>query len=81
MMKIFPKIILKRGKEKPILRGHPWVFSGAVARAEGDLSPGEMGEVYSGDGKFLGIGQFNPRSQIILRLLTRKKETLDSSFF
>jgi len=81
MMKTFPKIILKKGKEKPVLRGHPWVFSGAVARAEGDLSPGEIGEVYSGDGKILGIGQFNPRSQIILRLLTRKKETLDSSFF
>ncbi len=80
-MKIFPKIILKRGKEKPFLRGHPWVFSGAVSRAEGDLSPGENGEVYSWDGKFLGIGQFNPRSQIILRLLTRKKEALDSSFF
>ncbi|MDP2970500.1 MAG: class I SAM-dependent rRNA methyltransferase, partial [Deltaproteobacteria bacterium] len=52
-----------------------------VARAEGDLSPGEIGEVYSGDGKFLGMGQFNPRSQIILRLLTRRREVLDSSFF
>jgi 23S rRNA (cytosine1962-C5)-methyltransferase len=76
-----PRITLKKGKEKPILRGHPWVFSGAVARAEGDLSPGEIGEVYSGDGEFLGIGQFNPRSQIILRLLTRRREVLDSSFF
>ncbi|MBS3906716.1 MAG: class I SAM-dependent rRNA methyltransferase [Syntrophaceae bacterium] len=76
-----PRITLKKGKEKPILRGHPWVFSGAVARAEGDLAPGEIGEVYSGDGKFLGIGQFNPHSQIILRLLTRRRETLDSSFF
>ena len=80
-MNTFPKIILKKGKEKPLLRGHPWVFSGAVARAEGDLSPGEIGEVYSGDGKFLGIGQFNPHSQIILRLLTGRRETLDSSFF
>ncbi|MDO9350798.1 MAG: class I SAM-dependent rRNA methyltransferase [Deltaproteobacteria bacterium] len=80
-MNTFSKIILKKGKEKPILRGHPWVFSGAVARAEGDLSPGEIGEVYSGDGKFLGMGQFNPRSQIILRLLTRRREVLDSSFF
>lgn len=80
-MKDLPRIILKQGKEKPILRGHPWVFSGAVARAEGELSPGEMGEVYSGDGKFLGMGQFNPHSQIILRLLTRKKEVLDVSFF
>jgi len=81
MIDALPRIILKKGKEKPILRGHPWIFSGAVARAEGDLSPGEVGEVYSGDGKFLGIGQFNPHSQIILRLLTRRRETLDSSFF
>ncbi len=81
MMSSFPRIILKKGKEKPILRGHPWVFSGAVARAEGDLAPGEIGEVYSGDGQFLGRGQFNPHSQIILRLLTRKKENLDASFF
>ncbi len=80
-MPVLPKIILKQGKEKPILRGHPWVFSGAVARAEGELSPGEIGEVYSGDGTFLGMGQFNPHSQIILRLLTRTKEVLDSSFF
>lgn len=80
-MGTLPRITLKKGKEKPILRGHPWVFSGAVARAEGDLSPGEIGEVYSGDGKFLGMGQFNPRSQIILRLLTRRREVLDSSFF
>lgn len=75
------RIVLKRGKEKPILRGHPWVFSGTVLKVEGDLSPGEIGEVYSGDGRFLGMGQFNPRSQIILRLFTRKKEALDSSFF
>lgn len=80
-MSILPKIILKQGKEKPILRGHPWVFSGAVARAEEDLAPGEIGEVYSGDGKFLGMGQFNPHSKITLRMLTRKKEVLDQSFF
>jgi 23S rRNA (cytosine1962-C5)-methyltransferase len=81
MMKTFPKIILKKGKERPVHRGHPWVFSGAVARAEGDLSPGEIGEVYSGNGSFIGMGQFNPHSQIILRMRTRKKEVLNSSFF
>lgn len=80
-MGTLPKITLKRGKEKPLLRGHPWVFSGAVAKAEGDLEPGEIGEVYSGDGKFLGIGYFNPRSQIILRLFTRRREKIDASFF
>ena len=76
-----PRILLKRGKEKPVLRGHPWVFSGAVAKVEGEVSPGEVGEVYSQGGQFLGLGHINPRSQIILRLLTQKKEELGENFF
>ena len=76
-----PRIILKRGKERPIVRGHPWVFSGAFARVEGEVSPGEVGEVYSHQGGFLGIGHINPRSQIIVRLLTRKEEELGEKFF
>ena len=80
-MSILPRIILKRGREKPVLRGHPWIFSGAVARAEGEVSPGEVGGVYSQGGQFLGLGQINPRSQITVRLLTQKKEELGESFF
>ena len=80
-MAILPRVVLKRGKEKPLLRGHPWVFSGAVERVEGDVSPGDIGEVYSREGEFLGIGHLNPRSQIILRLLTQKKEELNFDFF
>jgi 23S rRNA (cytosine1962-C5)-methyltransferase len=80
-MPAYPKVILKKGKERPILRGHPWVFSGAVARIEGDLSSGEVGEICSAGGQFLGLGYFNPRSQILLRLLTREKEELSPDFF
>ncbi len=80
-MSAYPRVILKKGKERPILRGHPWIFSGAVARVEGDLSPGEVGEIYSAEGQFLGLGYFNPRSQILLRVLTRRKEKLTPDFF
>jgi 23S rRNA (cytosine1962-C5)-methyltransferase len=80
-MPTLPKIILKKGREKPLLRGHPWVFSGAVAKIEGDVSPGDVGEVYSKEGQFLGVGHLNPRSQIILRLLTQKREPIDLPFF
>ena len=80
-MPTLPKIILKKGKEKPLLRGHPWVFSGAVAKIEGDVSPGDVGEVYSKEGQFLGVGHLNPRSQIILRLLTQKREPIGLPFF
>ncbi|MGA2464344.1 MAG: class I SAM-dependent rRNA methyltransferase [Thermodesulfobacteriota bacterium] len=72
---------MKKGKEKPLLRGHPWVFSGAVEKVEGDVSPGDIGEVYSREGHFLGIGHLNPHSQIILRVLTQKKEELNIDFF
>jgi 23S rRNA (cytosine1962-C5)-methyltransferase len=48
---------------------------------EGDISPGDEGEVYSAEGQFLGIGHLNPHSQIILRLLTQKKEELGYNFF
>ena len=80
-MTVLPRIILKRGREKPVLRGHPWVFSGAVAKVEGEVSPGEAGEVYSRGGQFLGLGHINPRSQIVVRLLTQKKEELGENFF
>jgi 23S rRNA (cytosine1962-C5)-methyltransferase len=80
-MSVFPRVILKKGREKPILRGHPWVFSGAVEKIEGNVSSGDIGEVYSKDGQFLGIGHLNPHSQIILRLLTRKAEELNIDFF
>ncbi|MGZ3495549.1 MAG: PUA domain-containing protein, partial [Thermodesulfobacteriota bacterium] len=80
-MTTLPRVILKRGREKSMLRGHPWVFSGAVAKVEGEVSPGDVGEVYSSDGKFLGLGHINPRSQIIVRVLTQKKEEIGENFF
>ena len=64
-----------------MLRGHPWVFSGAVAKVLGEVSPGDVGEVYSNERQFLGLGHVNPRSQIIVRVLTQKKEELGEDFF
>ncbi len=80
-MAILPRLILKKGREKALLQGHPWVFSGAVAKIEGEVSPGQIGEIYTQEGQFLGIGHINPLSQIIFRCLTRKREDLDKDFF
>ena len=73
-MAVLPKMILKRGRERPLLRGHPWVFSGAVERFGGEVSPGDLGEAYSVEGQFLGIGHLNPQSQIVFRLMTSRNE-------
>ena len=80
-MAILPKIILKKGREKPLLRGHPWVFSGAVEQIEGEVSSGDLGEVCSVERQFLGIGHLNPQSQIVFRLLTSQNEGVGNSFF
>ena len=77
----FPRVILKQGREKPLLQGHPWVFSGAVERMEMDVSPGDIGEAYSVGGKFLGVGHLNPQSQIVFRLLTCRRAEIGASFF
>lgn len=80
-MATLPKLILKKGREKPLLQGHPWVFSGAVERIDGEVSPGQVGEIYTKEGQFLGIGHVNPLSQIIFRCLSQRSEDLDSHFF
>jgi len=73
---------LKKGRERSVLRRHPWVFSGAVARVEGNPADGEVVEVRSAEGQWLARGTFSRRSQIVVRLLTwDPDETIDASFW
>ncbi|MBD3392627.1 MAG: hypothetical protein GF418_11095 [Chitinivibrionales bacterium] len=62
---------LKRGKEKPILRGHPWVFSGAIASLDREVEPGTGCAVCDAGGTILGHGYYNPHASIAVRMLTR----------
>jgi 23S rRNA (cytosine1962-C5)-methyltransferase len=76
------KAILKPGREKSLLRRHPWVFSGAIARVQGRPSSGETVEVVSAGGEFLAHASYSPASQIRLRAWTfDAAETVDESFF
>ena len=61
---------LKKDREKSLLRHHPWVFSGAIARLEGKAAPGEPVELRSSRGDFLGRGAYSPSSQITVRVWT-----------
>ncbi|MBT9548907.1 MAG: class I SAM-dependent rRNA methyltransferase [Candidatus Sericytochromatia bacterium] len=75
------RVRLKPGREKSIQGRHPWVFSGAIEGLEGEASPGDLLKVVSHKGEFLAQGFYNPHSQIALRLLSFRKETLDADFF
>lgn len=74
-------IRLKPRKERPVLLGHPWIFSGAVAHLDPALEPGTVVGVESAAGEFLGRGYVNPRCAIAVRLLTRVDEPIDAAFF
>jgi 23S rRNA (cytosine1962-C5)-methyltransferase len=78
---MFPSVTLKQGREKPVLRRHPWVFSGAIAQSP-SVEPGAIVDVRDAGGTFLARGYFNPVSQIRVRLLTwNESETIDSEFW
>ena len=74
-------IFLKPGRERPVLHGHPWIFSGAVERVDGDGKSPELVDVYDHNKIWLARGFYNPKSQIRARLLTWRKEEIDAGFF
>lgn len=62
------QLILKSGREKSLLRRHPWIFSGAVARVQGDPEPGDSVAVRAAGGEFLAWAAYSPASQIRARV-------------
>ncbi len=65
-----PRVLLKPGREKPLARRHPWVFSGAVREVEGEPVSGALVSVRAHDGEFLAWGHYSPHSQIRVRLVS-----------
>ena len=75
-------VVLKRNRAKPVLQRHPWIFSGAIARVEGQPSDGDVVDVHDAGGNWLARGTLNRRSQIAVRLLTwRPDELVDRDFW
>jgi 23S rRNA (cytosine1962-C5)-methyltransferase len=63
MMKaILKDVIIKPGKEQSVRRYHPWIFSGAIHRLEGNPQEGDVVKIYSGKNEFLAIGHFQTGS-------------------
>ena len=61
--------------------GHPWIYNNEIDRIAGTVAPGDIVEVYYFDGQLAGRGYINPGSQIMIRLLTRKRDNIDAAFF
>lgn len=79
---ITTQVILKPGREKSVNNRHPWIFSGAVHRLEGDPENGDVVDVWNSKARFVGRGIYNARSQIRVRLLTwNPNDPIDEDFW
>lgn len=77
-----PALILKPGREKSLLRRHPWIFSGAVDRVDGNPEPGGTVDVLGADGQFLAHAAYSPISQIRARVWNfNPSEPVEVDFF
>lgn len=74
-------VILKTGREKSLLRHHPWIFSGAVQQADENIAPGETVDVLSFNREFLARASYSPHSQIRARVWTFEDEPVGRNFF
>jgi len=74
------RVVLQPGRDKAVREGHPWIFSGAVARLEG-AADAPLVQVFDAAGRPLGLGFHSPRSQIRVRMLGPEVERADRSFF
>jgi 23S rRNA (cytosine1962-C5)-methyltransferase len=81
MRREFARLVLKPGRERPLLRHHPWVFSGAIDRVEGDPGLGETVDLISADGDWLARAAYSPHSQIRARIWSWREEDVGRAFF
>lgn len=79
---ITSQIILKKGREKSVNNRHPWLYSGAISRIEGDPADGDVVDVWNHRARFEARGIYNSKSQIRVRLLTwNPNDPIDEEFW
>jgi 23S rRNA (cytosine1962-C5)-methyltransferase len=82
LMNELPTLVLEPGRDKPVRNRHPWIFSGAVRRLDGDVEDGGLVRVTDSQGEYLATGYLNRRSQIVVRLLTwDASQRIDTAFW
>ena len=76
-----PQLIITPGKEKAILRRHPWIFSGAVKRVVGEPQDGDLVDVADSRGQWLATGHYQAGESIICKVLSFDTSDIDEAFF
>ncbi|MBC7696008.1 MAG: class I SAM-dependent rRNA methyltransferase [Burkholderiales bacterium] len=76
----YPKITLQNGKELPVLRFHPWIFSGAIKTQDTHIKDGDVVEIYSAKQQFLGMAQYQ-KASITGRIISFSKQQINIDFW
>src|SRR5216684_4243840 len=80
-MDALPTVLLKPGEADRIVAGHPWIYRGAVLRLTQPASDGELVQVKDHRQRFLGVGFYNSKSKINVRVLSPERVEVDQKFF
>ena len=75
------RVLLKKNEEKRILQGHPWVYANEVLEISGEGRNGDLAEVFTCDGKYIGKGYLNHLSKILVRIFIRDGSVPDEDFY
>ena len=74
-------VLLKAGEADRIVAGHPWIYQGSVLRMTHPAADGELVQVKDHRQRFLGVGFYNSKSKICVRILSPERVDVDQSFF
>lgn len=80
-METLPTVLLKPGEADRVVAGHPWIYQGSILRLTHPARDGDLVQVKDHRQRFLGVGFFNSRSKIHVRMLAPERVTVDETFF
>jgi len=80
-MDSLPTVLLKPGEADRIVAGHPWVYHSSILRLTAQAGDGELVQVKDHRQRFLGVGFFNSKSKIHVRVLSPERVEVDEHFF
>ena len=80
-MHTLPTVILRAGEADRVLAGHPWIYAGCVLRLTAPAGDGDLVQVKDHRQRMLGVGFYNSKSKIAVRMLSQDRLTVDQAFF
>src|SRR5881296_2171348 len=80
-MESLPTVLLKPGEADRIVAGHPWIYHGSVLRLTQPAKDGELVQVKDHRQRLLGVGFYNSKSKIHVRVLAPDRVEVDQRFF